>query len=123
MNTIPFQVCDIVNPQELFGREKLLDNLIVAAKLKQNTNIIGARRFGKTCVLKSTCTLLKQQCDITVYPVYIDVKSSDVKGTAAVYRFMTGILVESLYKDGIFTESERFGNVNITPCDDWSESK
>jgi len=121
MNTIPFQVCDITDPQNLFGREKLLDNLIVAAKLKQNTNIIGARRFGKTCVLKSTCSLLKQQCDIAVYPVYIDVKSSDVKGTAAVYRFMIGILVESLYKDGIFTESERFGSVYITPCDDWSE--
>ena len=48
MNIIPFQVKDISNPKELFGREKLLDNLIVAAKLKQNTNIIGARRFGKT---------------------------------------------------------------------------
>ena len=121
MNTIPFQVCDITDPQKLFGREKLLSNLIVAAKLKQNTNIIGARRFGKTCVLKSACTLLKQQDDITVYPVYIDVKSSDVKGTAAVYRFMIGILVESLYIDGIFTEPERFGSVNITPCDDWAE--
>ena len=121
MNTIPFQVCDITDPQKLFGREKLLSNLIVAAKLKQNTNIIGARRFGKTCVLKSACTLLKQHDDITVYPVYIDVKSSDVKGTAAVYRFMIGILVESLYIDGIFTEPERFGSVNITPCDDWAE--
>ena len=121
MNTIPFQVCDITDPPKLFGREKLLSNLIVAAKLKQNTNIIGARRFGKTCVLKSACTLLKQQDDITVYPVYIDVKSSDVKGTAAVYRFMIGILVESLYIDGIFTGPERFGSVNITPCDDWAE--
>lgn len=121
MNTIPFQVCDITDPQKLFGREKLLDNLIVAAKLKQNTNIIGARRFGKTCVLKSACTLLKQHNDISIYPVYIDAKSSDVKGTSATYRYMIGILVESLYKDGIFTESEKFGSVNIVPCDDWSE--
>ena len=61
MNSIPFQVKDISNPSELFGREKLLENLVVAARLKQNTNIIGARRFGKTCVLKSVSTLLKEK--------------------------------------------------------------
>lgn len=121
MNTIPFQVKDICNPQELFGREELLNNLIVAAKLKQNTNIIGARRFGKTCVLKSICTLLREHDSITVYPVYIDIKSWDIKGTDAVYRYMIGILVESLYKDGLFTGSERFGSVEIIPCDDWTE--
>lgn len=106
MNIIPFQVKDISNPKELFGREKLLDNLIVAAKLKQNTNIIGARRFGKTCVLKTVCTLLKEKEDISVYPVYIDIKTSDIKGTDAVYRHMIGILVESLYNNGLFTEPE-----------------
>ena len=121
MNTIPFQVKDISNPQELFGREKLLDNLIVAAKLKQNTNIIGARRFGKTCVLKSICTLLKNKEDISVYPIYIDIKTSDIKGTDAVYRHLIGILVESLYNEGLFTEPEKFGSVEITPCDDWTE--
>lgn len=121
MNTIPFQVKDICNPKELYGREKLLDNLIVAARLKQNTNIIGARRFGKTCVLKSICTLLREQDNITVYPVYIDIKTSDIKGTDAVYRHMMGILVESLFIDGLFTEPEKFGSVEIIPCDDWTE--
>ena len=47
MNIIPFQVKDISNSKELFGREKLLDNLIVAAKLKQNTNIIGEEDSAK----------------------------------------------------------------------------
>lgn len=121
MNTIPFQVKDICNPQELYGREKLIENLVVAAKLKQNTNIIGARRFGKTCVLKSVCTLLKEQDDISVYPVYIDIKTSDIKGTDAVYRYLIGILVESLYNNGLFTDTEKFGSVEITPCGDWTE--
>lgn len=121
MNTIPFQVKDICNPKELYGREKLLDNLTVAAKLKQNTNIIGARRFGKTCVLKSICTLLREHDNITVYPVYIDIKTSDIRGTDAVYRYMIGILVESLFIDGLFTEPEKIGSVEIIPCDDWTE--
>lgn len=121
MNKNPFQVYDINEPSILYGREQLLDNLLVAARLKQNINIIGARRFGKTCVLKTSCTLLKRLDNITVYPVYIDVKSSDIKGTAEVYRYMLGVLVESLYIDGIFTESEVFGSVEIIPCDDWTE--
>ena len=86
MNMNPFQVCDINEPNVLYGREQLLENLLVAARLKQNVNIIGARRFGKTCVLKSSCTLLRRQDNLSVYPVYIDVKSSDIKGTAEVYQ-------------------------------------
>lgn len=121
MKRIPFQIRDITDPKELFGREQLLKKLIVVANLKENTNIIGARRFGKTCVLKSTCTLLKQTENITVYPVYIDVKSVDVKGTDAVYRYMLGALTESLYVDKIFTEPITFGSVDIIPCDDWTE--
>ena len=121
MNKIPFQVCDISEPSILFGREQLLSNLLIAAKLKQNVNIIGARRFGKTCVLRSSCTLLKRQDNLLVYPVYIDIKSSDIKGTAEVYRYLLGVLVESLYKDGIFTEPEVFGSVEIIPCNDWTE--
>ena len=120
MNKIPFQVCDITNPQELFGREQLLKRLVVAANLKQNTNIIGARRFGKTCVLKTACTLLRQTDNISVYPVFIDVKSADIKGTDAVYRYLLGVLIESLFADGIFTEQAEFGNVDIMPCDDWT---
>lgn len=72
MNKIPFQVKDISNPAELYGRNQLIDRLVTAARMKQNTNLIGARRFGKTCVLKSTYTVLRAQMDeISVYPVYI----------------------------------------------------
>jgi hypothetical protein len=117
----PFETKDISNPEELFGRKQLLNNLLIDASLKQNINLIGARRFGKTCVLKSACTLLKQTENSTVYPVYIDAKSVNIKGTNAVYRYMLGILTESLYNDKVFTEPERFGNVDIVPGDDWTE--
>ena len=33
---------------------------------------------------------------------------------------MIGILVESLYNDGLLTEPEKIGSVEITPCDDWT---
>jgi len=117
----PFETKDISNPEELFGRKQLLNNLLIDASLKQNINLIGARRFGKTCVLKSACTLLKQTENSTVYPVYIDAKSVNIKGTDAVYRYMLGMLTESLYNDKVFTEPERFGNVDIVPGDDWTE--
>lgn len=120
MNKIPFkEVCDINLPEELFGRDSLLNQLVIDAKLKHNVNIIGARRFGKTCLAMTACTLIKRM-DISVYPVYINSKA-DIQGTSAVYRYMIGVLVESLYKDGIFTESEKIRDIDIFPTDDWTE--
>ena len=123
MNKVPFQVKDINNPQELFGRQQLIEKLIVAAKLKQNVNIIGARRFGKTCVLKTMHTVLRRDdISIAVYPIYLDVKATDIhKNTGDVYRYFIGKLVESLYKDRIFTETEKFGKIEISPSDDWTD--
>lgn len=123
MNKIPFQVKDINNPQELFGRQQLIDKLIVAAQLKQNVNIIGARRFGKTCVLKTMYTVLRNDMmNIAVYPVYLDVKATDIhKNTGDVYRYFIGKLVECLYKDHLFTEPEKFGRTELSPSDDWAD--
>lgn len=123
MNKIPFQVKDINNPKELFGRQQLIDKLIVAARLKQNANIIGARRFGKTCVLKTMCTILRSnERNIAIYPVYLDVKATDIhKNTGEVYRYFIGKLVESLYKDHLFTETEIFGRTKLSPSDDWTD--
>ena len=118
---IPFEVKDISNPEELFGREQLLKSLLVDASLKQNINIIGSRRFGKTCVLKSAYTLLKSNDDLSVYPIFLDFKSEDIHGTVEVYRFLVATLTTSLYQDGIFTDPEKFGSVTIRPSDDWSE--
>ena len=116
---IPFEVKDIENPKELFGRDDLLQRLMVDASLKENVNIIGVRRFGKTCVLKSAFTLLRSKKDCTVYPLYVDFKTEDIQGTKNVYAYLIGVLASSLYKDGIFVEREIFGSVEIQPCDEW----
>ena len=118
---IPFEVKDISRPEELYGREQLLNNLLVDASVKQSINIIGARRFGKTCVLKTIQSMIKEKEELHVYPVYIDVKTEDIRGTDNVYRYLIGILVSSLFEDGVCTEKTSFGSTTIIPSDDWTE--
>lgn len=118
---IPFEVRDISNPSELFGRDNILRALLVDASLKQNVNIVGARRFGKTCVLKTALGIIRDKENLSVYPIYLDFKSEDIRSTVDVYKYLVGKLVESLYKDQIFTETEKFGSVSISPSDDWTE--
>ncbi len=118
---IPFEVKDISNPGELFGREQLLNKLLIDASLKQNISIIGARRFGKTCVLKTIQSMLKKRNDFHVYPVYLDVKTENIHGTDDVYKFFIGILISSLFIDGIIAEKTLFRSTTIVPSDDWTE--
>jgi AAA+ ATPase superfamily predicted ATPase len=44
---------DITNIEYLYGRNREINTLISCAKRKGNAGIIGARRFGKTCLIKS----------------------------------------------------------------------
>lgn len=121
MSTIPFEIHTISNPENLYGRESLLKKLTVLAKRKENTEILGARRFGKTCMLKSMHTLIKKSDDISVFPVYLDFKIADVHGTEAAYRYMISELVKSLFSDGVFTEQQTIGVQTINPTDDQLE--
>jgi hypothetical protein len=118
---IPFEVKDISNSEELFGREQLLNKLLIDASLKQNISIIGARRFGKTCVLKTIQSILKEKGDLHIYPVYLDVKTENIRGTDNVYKYFIGILIRSLFIDGIFIEKTVFRATTIEPSDDWTE--
>ena len=59
MQQIPFLVHDITKQSELFGRDSLLSNILNCVKLQQNINIIGERRFGKTCVAKTAYYLIQ----------------------------------------------------------------
>lgn len=118
MSTIPFEIHTISNPEDLYGRESLLKKLTVLAKRKENTAILGARRFGKTCMLKSMHTLIRKSGNISVYPVYLDFKIADVHGTEAAYRYMISELVKLLFSDGVFTEPQTIGVKIINPTDD-----
>lgn len=55
----PFIVnTDITDINDLYGRAKSIKILQSCASRKENAGIIGARRFGKTCLLKSMEVLL-----------------------------------------------------------------
>jgi ABC-type transporter Mla maintaining outer membrane lipid asymmetry ATPase subunit MlaF len=60
----PFEIIDISNKSNLYGRDALLRKLTILAKRCENASIIGARRFGKTCLLKSIITDIKLSNDI-----------------------------------------------------------
>lgn len=117
----PFEIIDISNKLSLYGRDTLLRKLIILAKRCENASIIGARRFGKTCLLKSIITEIRDSKNIKVYPIYLDFKTEDIKGTDAAYRYMISSLVVSLNNDKIFTSEEDFGLIKISPSDDWTE--
>ena len=71
----PFIVgIDITSTKDLFGRNREIETLISCAKRKGNAGIIGARRFGKTCLMKSLETYLVNNSSIGAYPLYFDVR-------------------------------------------------
>lgn len=121
MKKIPFQIHDISKQEELFGREELIKRLMIDISSKQNVNIVGARRFGKTCVLKTIYNIIKSDEQLTVYPVYLDFKSNDIHGSLSSYRYMIGQFVSELYKENLFTQPEKFGSIELSPNNDWSE--
>ena len=117
----PFEIIDISNVAYLYGRESIIKKLVILAKRCENVSIIGSRRFGKTCLLKSIVSFIRENEEINVYPLYLDFKTEDIKGTDAAYRYMISTLVVSLYNDDIFKTEESFGMVTIVPSDEWTE--
>ena len=68
----PFQLHDISNREELFGREKLIEHLFVNASMRLNVPIIGARRFGKTCLLKTVEKIIKKENN-KIMTIYVEI--------------------------------------------------
>jgi len=100
MFSLPFQTSkDIDNPQDLFGREEDLNKLCDYAEGLHQVEVIGARRYGKTCLIKSFVTLQKKNARKVAYPVYLDLYSDGIEGTANVYRYFTAQVLCNLYID------------------------
>lgn len=100
----PFIVgIDITDPKKLYGRNREIETLISCAKRRGNAGIIGARRFGKTCLMKSLETYLVCNPNIGAYPLYFDVKTQCgvKKDTPAVYRTMSSLLASKMCKDNL----------------------
>lgn len=105
----PFIVgVDITDVNKLYGRKRQIDILTSCAKRKGNAGIIGARRFGKTCLLKSLENHLRFSDESCAYPVYFDVKTQTgiKKDTPAVYRSMAALLASKMCDDGLLQEGD-----------------
>ena len=127
MNTSPFRAnYEIKDPQLLFGRKEELKNLCAYAEGLLQVEIIGARRFGKTCLLKSFITLQKENVNRKTYPVYIDAYSDSIKGTTNVYRYLTSQLITNLLTDGYINERviiiDNFNITNLEFSEEYSKA-
>jgi len=113
----------IINPDELFGRNELLDKLVMLANNKYCVSITGLRRFGKTSVLKCLEYKLRSDSISKVYPVYYDFKEVGalIKGTDNAYKYMIAVLISSLTKDNLFSGIEKFGKIEIQSSIDWKD--
>jgi hypothetical protein len=114
---------EITNPDELFGRKDLLNQLISLANKGHSVSITGLRRFGKTCLLKCIETALRRNPDSKVYPIIFDFKEvgSVISGTDNVYRYMISCFVAKLYRDNHFREVMIFRNSKIKASGDWED--
>lgn len=103
----PFIVgIDITEIDQLYGRNREIETLISCAKRKGNAGIIGARRFGKTCLMKSLESYLSSKENSEVYPLYFDVKTQCgvKKNTTAVFRSMACLLASKMCLDALLPE-------------------
>lgn len=105
----PFIVnTDITEIDNLYGRDKSIKILKSCASRKENAGIIGARRFGKTCLLKSMESYIILHPEINAVPVYFDVKSQTTihKNTSEVYLNMAALLAKKMCELNIVKEGE-----------------
>lgn len=103
----PFIVgVDITEIGQLYGRSRAIETLISCAKRRGNAGIIGARRFGKTCLMKSLESYLSSNENSEVYPLYFDVKTQCgvKKNTTAVFRSMACLLASKMCLDALLPE-------------------
>lgn len=96
----------ITDPNLLFGRSKDLQVLNSFAKSLTQVELIGARRFGKTCTLKCLQTMLKNSTDAPVIPIYVDMSSDQIIGTSNVYRYLTARILATLFENKSIDSSE-----------------
>lgn len=120
---MPFSTDVITSADELYGRKELIESLQISAKMNINVQLIGTRRFGKTCIFRSMCNVLSKE-DSPCYPIYLDFKcvSSAVSGTSDVYKYIVSVIVCNLFQSCILDNDELTFNetINIKPHKTWS---
>lgn len=92
--------------ESLFGRDDTIRTLLTYAKRRESVNLVGARRSGKTCILHTLYTTIKETVP-DVYPILIDTKESGITSdTDATYRYFLAQLVSALNSDGYYCDQE-----------------
>lgn len=104
----PFIVAvDITDVSELYGRDRQIKILTSCAKRKSNAGIIGVRRFGKTCLLKSMEQYLLSHPETKAFPLYFDPKRFGIrKDTTKVYRTIGALLAATMVSNGLLSSDE-----------------
>lgn len=98
---------DITDIEQLYGRKRQIEILQSCAKRKSNAGIIGVRRSGKTCILRSMESFLRLHPELNVYPLYFDAKKYGIKkDTSEVYRTMAATLAARMCVDSLLPEGE-----------------
>lgn len=122
MNTAPFRTNEIEDPDLLFSRQEELQNLCDYAEGLHQVEIIGARRFGKTCLVKSFISKQKRIEKRKVYPVFLDPYSDGIRGTANVYRYLTAQVISNLYIDKYLDDTIlTLDDFKIAPNEKWQK--
>lgn len=111
----PFQNREISNPNQLFGRDRIIARLLIAAESGDNANIIGCRRFGKSSIVNCMCKIITD-AKINAYPIIFDFRN--IKGDKAIFSTMIATFWAKLCQDKIFTEKNKFGSIEIIPSED-----
>ena len=100
----PFNT-DIIDDLALIcGRDNVIKDLKDYAESAENVGIIGSRRFGKTCLLKSIEKYLKSSSS-KAYPLYFDAKHEGIiNNTDKVYSRIIALLASNMCKEGMLEE-------------------
>lgn len=123
ISMVPFSTNTITALDHLFGRGDIIEKLKAHANRRENVAIIGTRRFGKTCMMKSFENYFKNTEDSPVYPIFMDFKEVEfVKGTDEVYRFIISKMIACLCADGYYTKSDDYKTLNVEPNVSWEKN-
>ena len=123
MSNIPFENHTISDVNELYGRSGILKKLLYFVEERHDcVNVVGCRRFGKTCLLETLIAIIKSKENAKSYPIYIDSKSWNIGfsengtiGTFNVYRYLLAILLEDLTDKGFLKEDILIRDLVISP--------
>lgn len=114
----------ITNPNQLYGRDIILNQLLAHVKRNNNVQLIGMRRYGKTSLLKCLEYLINEQLQESIIPIYFDFKEvgSIVRGTSNVYRYIIARIIEKLVSDKILKSSIELKKVELKPLENWEDT-